>query len=55
MRIKLNTHKIQLFLNLYLIQNKPELVENISKFEFIKPSKDLFLRHGKEKYRQDRF
>ena len=29
--------------------------ENISQFEFIKPFKDLFLRYGKEKYRQDRF
>ena len=27
----------------------------ISQFEFLKPSKALFLRYGKEKYRQDRF
>jgi hypothetical protein len=28
------------------------LFENISQFEFIKPFKRLFLRYGKEKYRQ---
>jgi hypothetical protein len=36
-------------------QNKREHFKNISQFEFIKPTKDLFLRYGKEKYRQDRF
>jgi hypothetical protein len=35
--------------------NKQELIKNISQFEFIKPSKALFLRYGKEKYRQDCF
>jgi hypothetical protein len=33
-------------------QIKSTKSENISQFEFIKPFKRLFLRYGKEKYRQ---
>ncbi len=35
-----------------LAQIKTPKSENISQFEFIKPFKRLFLRYGKEKYRQ---
>jgi hypothetical protein len=35
-----------------LVQIKTVSSKNISQFEFLKPFKRLFLRYGKEKYRQ---
>lgn len=37
------------------ILNKKQHFKNNSQLKFINPTKNLFLRYGKEKYRQDRF